>query len=116
MLSFLPDVDRNCTLDTKAVCSIDSTDMTPEIWMMIADAIKENYDDYDGFVVLHGTDTMAYTASALSFISDTEFTKADSSYRRSATDRLGDNRREDEYERQHHVCRRSVFQRSGRYL
>ena len=68
MLSFLPDVDRNCTLDTKAVCSIDSTDMTPEIWMMIADALKENYDDYDGFVVLHGTDTMSYTAAALSYL------------------------------------------------
>ena len=47
---------------------IDSANMTPEHWMRIADDIQKNYADYDGFVVLHGTDTMSYTASALSFI------------------------------------------------
>lgn len=47
---------------------IDSSDMTPEIWMRLANQIKTSYYDYDGFVVLHGSDTMAYTASALSFI------------------------------------------------
>lgn len=47
---------------------IDSSDMTPQDWQKIADDIKENYHKYDGFVVLHGTDTMAYTASALSFM------------------------------------------------
>jgi len=47
---------------------IDSSDMTPTDWQMIADDIKANYDDYDGFVILHGTDTMAFTASALSFM------------------------------------------------
>mgnify|MGYP002603819436 FL=1 len=47
---------------------IDSSDMNPEHWQQIARAIEENYDRYDGFVVLHGTDTMAYTASALSFM------------------------------------------------
>ncbi len=47
---------------------IDSSNMTPEFWVDIADIIERNYDDYDGFVVLHGTDTMAYTASALSFM------------------------------------------------
>ncbi|OOF21249.1 L-asparaginase 1 [Salinivibrio sp. IB574] len=47
---------------------IDSSDMTPEDWQRIADDIGANYDDYDGFVILHGTDTMAYTASALSFM------------------------------------------------
>ena len=49
---------------------IDSSNMTPIEWMKIADDIANNYDDYDGFIVLHGTDTMAYTASALSFILD----------------------------------------------
>ncbi len=49
---------------------IDSSDMSPAHWQDIARAIAENYDSYDGFVVLHGTDTMAYTASALSFILD----------------------------------------------
>ncbi|MCC6252617.1 MAG: type I asparaginase [Bacteroidia bacterium] len=47
---------------------IDSSDMNIEDWVKIASTIKENYNDYDGFVVLHGTDTMAFTASALSFM------------------------------------------------
>jgi len=47
---------------------MDSSDMTPEDWQHIADDIKTHYNDYDGFVILHGTDTMAYTASALSFM------------------------------------------------
>ncbi len=47
---------------------IDSSDMTPEDWQKIADDIHDNYEKYDGFVILHGTDTMAYTASALSFM------------------------------------------------
>ncbi len=47
---------------------IDSSNMTPEFWVDIATIIEQNYDDYDGFVVLHGTDTMAFTASALSFM------------------------------------------------
>ncbi|MDX1412885.1 MAG: asparaginase [Candidatus Promineifilaceae bacterium] len=49
---------------------LDSANMTPHDWLKIAQDISEKYDDYDGFVVLHGTDTMAYTASALSFILD----------------------------------------------
>ncbi len=47
---------------------IDSSDMDPEIWAHLASLIQENYDNYDGFVILHGSDTMAYTASALSFM------------------------------------------------
>lgn len=47
---------------------IDSSDMNPGHWRNIAEIIESNYDKYDGFVVLHGTDTMAYTASALSFM------------------------------------------------
>lgn len=47
---------------------IDSSDMTPKDWQQIANDIRDNYDKYDGFVILHGTDTMAYTASALSFM------------------------------------------------
>ena len=47
---------------------IDSSDMDPSDWQRIADDIAENYDKYDGFIILHGTDTMAYTASALSFM------------------------------------------------
>jgi len=47
---------------------IDSAEMTPAHWQRIADDIGEHYQDYDGFIILHGTDTMAYTASALSFM------------------------------------------------
>ena len=47
---------------------IDSSDMEPHDWVRMAEAIEENYDRYDGFVLLHGTDTMAFTASALSFM------------------------------------------------
>lgn len=47
---------------------IDSSNMTPSFWVDIAEIIEREYDNYDGFVILHGTDTMAYTASALSFM------------------------------------------------
>jgi L-asparaginase len=47
---------------------IDSSDVEPEIWKKLALIIQDNYDEFDGFVVLHGTDTMAYSASALSFM------------------------------------------------
>ncbi|MCH5219506.1 MAG: asparaginase [Muribaculaceae bacterium] len=47
---------------------IDSSNMNPTYWNMIVKDIADRYDDYDGFVVLHGTDTMAYTASALAFM------------------------------------------------
>jgi L-asparaginase len=47
---------------------IDSSNMTPSLWVDIANIIEREYAHYDGFVVLHGTDTMAYTASALSFM------------------------------------------------
>ncbi len=47
---------------------IDSSDVTVELWQQIAQTIYENYEHYDGFVVLHGTDTMSYSASALSFM------------------------------------------------
>ncbi|TAE35304.1 MAG: type I asparaginase [Sphingobacteriales bacterium] len=47
---------------------IDSSDMTPEIYATLAELIRDNYDNHDGFVILHGSDTMAFTASALSFM------------------------------------------------
>ncbi len=47
---------------------LDSSDITPIEWMTIAEDLAAHYDDYDGFIVLHGTDTMAYTASALAFM------------------------------------------------
>lgn len=47
---------------------IDSSDIEPSLWRSLADLIEERYDEYDGFIILHGTDTMAYSASALSFM------------------------------------------------
>lgn len=47
---------------------IDSSDVEPASWIKLAHVIRERYDEYDGFIVLHGTDTMAYSASALSFM------------------------------------------------
>lgn len=47
---------------------IDSSDVEPSLWIALAELIEEKYEDYDGFVILHGTDTMAYSASALSFM------------------------------------------------
>lgn len=47
---------------------IDSSNLNPEVWIKIANLIEENYEKYEGFVILHGTDTMAYSASALSFM------------------------------------------------
>lgn len=47
---------------------IDSSNITPEVWAKLVNLIRSNYDNYDGFVILHGSDTMSYTASALSFM------------------------------------------------
>jgi L-asparaginase len=47
---------------------LDSSNIMPEDWFVIAHKIRDNYDDFDGFIVLHGTDTMSYTSSALSFM------------------------------------------------
>ena len=53
---------------------IDSSDIEPTLWLSLANLIEDRYDEYDGFVILHGTDTMAYSASALSFMIE-ELTK-----------------------------------------
>lgn len=68
LLSYLPSMDTDICLTTKAVCSLDSTDMTPDHWILLANTIRDEYEQYDGFVICHGTDTMAYTAAALSYL------------------------------------------------
>ncbi|MBQ9729488.1 MAG: asparaginase, partial [Clostridia bacterium] len=50
------------------IYNIDSTNVTPEHWVMLATTIRDNYNDYDGFVICHGTDTLAYTAAMLSYM------------------------------------------------
>lgn len=57
------------TLDTISFNPlVDSSDINPEFWVKLAQIVKENYDKYNGFVILHGTDTMSFSASALSFM------------------------------------------------
>ena len=64
----VPEISGLCELDVVQPMNIDSTNMRPRQWLMTRDATMENYNNYDGFVVLHGTDTMAYTAAALSYL------------------------------------------------
>ena len=68
ILEYVPDMAKICEMDVLQLCNIDSTNMEPEVWTKLVLAIKENYDKYEGFVVLHGTDTMAYTSAALSYM------------------------------------------------
>ena len=70
LLKHVPELKQlNITIDSKTFTPpIDSSDMEPELWSRIVTIIEENYDHYDGFVILHGTDTMSFTASALSFM------------------------------------------------
>lgn len=68
ILKFVPSVNELCEVDTVQLFNIDSTNMMPAHWVKIAGAVEENYDRYDGFVILHGTDTMSYTAAALSYL------------------------------------------------
>lgn len=68
ILSYIPQVREVCDVDTIQVCNIDSTNVTPQHWKLFAETIEEAYDRYDGFVICHGTDTLAYTAAALSYM------------------------------------------------
>lgn len=63
----IPEIQKHVQLDFKMVINMDSSNMTPAHWTEIATKIYQLYDRYDGFVIAQGTDTMAYTASALSY-------------------------------------------------
>lgn len=68
LLSYVPDAKEFCQADSLQILNIDSTNMQPKHWLIISKAIESHYEDYDGFVICHGTDTMAYTAAALSYM------------------------------------------------
>ena len=68
ILLHVPEVESFCDVSTKQILNIDSSNIQPEDWLLISRTIREHYDSFDGFVVTHGTDTMAYTASALSYL------------------------------------------------
>lgn len=67
LLSYEPHLGEEFSIEAMTITNIDSTNMQPHHWQSIGEAIAKEYNNYDGFVVTHGTDTMAYTASALSF-------------------------------------------------
>lgn len=68
ILSYVPDSQSYCEIHSIQLMNIDSTNIQPCHWLAVEKAIEENYSQYDGFVITHGTDTMAYTAAALSYL------------------------------------------------
>ncbi|MBI2415837.1 MAG: asparaginase [Candidatus Kerfeldbacteria bacterium] len=68
LLHRIPVLKELAAIDCIELFLLDSTDINPRHWVIIAETIQQHYDQYDGFVILHGTDTMAYTATALSFM------------------------------------------------
>ncbi len=67
LIEKIPELNQLAIVDVLSVANIDSSNLTPDLWVTIARAIFQRMKDYDGFVVAHGTDTLCYTASALSF-------------------------------------------------
>ncbi|MCF6278965.1 MAG: asparaginase [Flavobacteriaceae bacterium] len=70
LLKYIPELKHlNCTIDSVSFDEpIDSSNMNPTYWVEITEIIENNYEKFDGFVILHGSDTMSYTASAISFM------------------------------------------------
>ncbi|WP_290770489.1 asparaginase [Anaerofustis sp.] len=68
IISYIPEIRKICDLSVKQPFNIDSTNIQPEHWIEIAKMIQKKYEQYDGFVITHGTDTMSYTSCALSYL------------------------------------------------
>ena len=68
LLAHVPAISGICGVDCIQLLNLDSTNIAPGHWRMMARCVRAHYDDYDGFVITHGTDTMAYTAAALSYL------------------------------------------------
>ncbi len=68
LLSHVPEVRDICKISTMQLYNLDSTNMRPEYWLEVARYIRKVYHDYDGFVITHGTDTMAYAAAMLYYL------------------------------------------------
>jgi L-asparaginase len=66
--ALVPTLNQVAEIDGRVISNVDSSDLMPSDWGRVAEAIAEAHDDFDGFVVLHGTDTMTFTACALSFM------------------------------------------------
>ena len=68
LLAYIPGIKDICEVDALQLLNLDSSNMEPKHWIMMVECIQENYEKYDGFVIAHGTDTMAYTAAGLSYM------------------------------------------------
>ena len=68
LLTQAPEISHLCRVDAEQFCNQDSTNMRPENWVALARRVREAYADYDGFVITHGTDTMAYAAACLYYL------------------------------------------------
>lgn len=68
LLEAVPYATSFCEMECVQAFSLDSTNIRPGHWLILADIIEKNYDRYDGFVITHGTDTLAYTAAGLSYL------------------------------------------------
>lgn len=68
ILGYVPSLGELCQIDAIQLMNLDSTNVGPGHWLEMAGAIRRYYREYDGFVFTHGTDTMAYTAAALSYL------------------------------------------------
>ena len=68
LLSYVPGYEQFCAVDVVQPFNLDSTNIYAKQWIILEDIIEKNYSDYDGFIICHGTDTMAYTAAALSYL------------------------------------------------
>lgn len=65
IINIVPELKDICCIDTLEIMNIDSSNLSPSNWIIMLDTLEKNYDNYDGFVITHGTDTMAYSASML---------------------------------------------------
>jgi len=68
LLETVPEISGLCEVSCVQAFSLDSTNVRPGHWLLLADMIQKHYESYDGFVITHGTDTMAYTAAGLSYL------------------------------------------------
>lgn len=68
LMQSVPGLDALANVDCFQLLNLDSTNITPEHWILMAKTIESRYEEYDGFIITHGTDTMAYTAAALSYL------------------------------------------------
>lgn len=68
IIRYVPEINDFCLIDTMQLFNIDSTNVNSSHWLAMAQCVEAHYNQYDGFVITHGTDTMAYTAAALSYL------------------------------------------------